>query len=294
MSETVTKLTENAPESENAGTPVKKKLKFKIVLFWILAFLITAGSAYYQRITGPTYPVSGKTKFMGKEISYKLDRSCDTSKFVKIDLNVTDPGIKGIIEYKRYNSADTKTLVEMVNQNGTLTGEFPLEKDKSFKIPAQKYEYQVFLIKDNMKAEIPEQPVVLRYKGDVPMLILLIHVIVIFAAMLVSTRAGLEFFNKEPEFRKFAFWAFGIMTIGGMILGPVVQKYAFGELWTGIPFGIDLTDNKTLIAWLAWLVALIGTFRTKNPGKWVLIAALVTLVIFSIPHSVLSGNAPVK
>jgi hypothetical protein len=126
------------------------------------------------------------------------------------------------------------------------------------------------------------------------MLILLVHVIMIFAAMLVSTRAGLEFFNKEPHFKKFAFWALGIMTVGGMILGPVVQKYAFGELWTGIPFGIDLTDNKTLIAWIAWIIAVIGSFRTKNPGKWILIASIVTLVIFSIPHSVLSGNTPVK
>jgi hypothetical protein len=294
MGELNTMVKENPATPENTNAPEKKKIKFKIIFFWTLAFIITLGSAYYQRITGPTYPVAGKSKFMGKEVSYKLDRSCDTSKFVQVSLDVSDPDIKGIIEYKRYNTTDTKTLVEMKNEGGSLTGSFPLEKDRSFKIPAQKYEYQVFLIKDNLKAELPEKPVVLRFKGDVPILILLIHVIVIFAAMLVSTRAGLEFFNKEPNFRKFALWAFGIMTLGGMILGPVVQKFAFGELWTGIPFGFDLTDNKTLIAWLAWLVALIGTFRTKNPGRWVLIAAIVTIVIFSIPHSVLSGNTPVK
>ncbi|MCI0473223.1 MAG: hypothetical protein L0Y76_06550, partial [Ignavibacteria bacterium] len=294
MSDTTTNAEENASAQENAGTVVKKKTSAKIVVFWILAFLITAGSVYYQRLTGPTYPVSGIMKFQEKEVSYKLDRSCDTSKFVQVIVNVSDPEIKGFIEYKRHKTNDTKTLVEMKNESGALKGEFPSEKDRAYKIPAQKFEYQVLLIKDNLKAEVPEQPVVLRYKGDVPMLILLIHVIVIFAAMLVSTRAGLEFFNKEPSFRKLALWALGIMTIGGMILGPVVQKYAFGELWTGIPFGIDLTDNKTLIAWIAWIVAVIGTFRSKNPGKWVLIAALVTLVIFSIPHSVLSGNAPVK
>ena len=294
MSDTTTNAEVNAPAPENDGTAAKKKTSAKIIVFWILAFLITVGSAYYQRLTGPTYPVSGKMKFQEKEVTYKLDRSCDTSKFVQVSVNVSDPEIKGYIEYKRHNTNDTKTLVEMKNESGSLKGEFPSEKDRAYKIPAQKFEYQVFLVKDNMKAEVPEKPVVLRYKGDVPMLILLIHVIVIFAAMLVSTRAGLEFFNKEPNFRKLALWALGIMTIGGMILGPVVQKYAFGELWTGIPFGIDLTDNKTLIAWIAWIVAVIGTFRSKNPGKWVLIAALVTLVIFSIPHSVLSGNAPVK
>jgi hypothetical protein len=272
----------------------KKGWSFKTIVFWTLAFLITAGSAYYQRITGPTYPTSGISSFQGKEIKYKFDRSCDTSKTVSVKLENVDPTLKGFIEYRRYNTTDDKTLVPMNNDNGTLSAEFPSEKDRSFRIPAQKFEYKVLLVKEDQKSEIPQQPVVLRYKGDVPLFILLIHVIIIFAAMLVSTRAGLEFFNKEANFKKFALWSLAIMTLGGMVMGPIVQKYAFGELWTGIPFGIDLTDNKTLIAWMAWLVAAVASFRSKNPGRWVLGAAIVTLIIFSIPHSVLSGNTPVK
>jgi len=282
-------------EENTVVEEVKKKgWSFKIIMFWVVAFLITAGSAYYQRITGPTYPTSGVVSFQGKDIQYKLDRSCDTSKNVVVKLENVDPTIKGAVEYKRYNTNDDKTLIEMKNDNGTLTAEFPMEKDRSLRIPAQKFAYKVLLIKDNQKTELPQEPVVLRYKGDVPLFILLIHVIIIFAAMLVSTRAGLEFFNNEAQFKKFALWALAIMTLGGMVMGPIVQKYAFGELWTGIPFGIDLTDNKTLIAWLAWIVATVASFRSKNPGRWILGAALVTLIIFSIPHSVLSGNTPGK
>ncbi|MFA7360496.1 MAG: hypothetical protein WC139_05605 [Candidatus Kapaibacterium sp.] len=270
----------------------KKGLSFKVVLFWILAFMITAGSAYFQRLTGPTYPESGVVSFQGKEIKYKFDRSCDTSKLVTVTLESIDPGIKGFIEYRRYKTNDDKTLVEMKNDNGKLTADFPTEKDKVFRIPAQKFEYKVLLLKDDQKTEIPSQPVVLRYKGDVPLFVLIIHVILIFTAMLVSTRAGLEYFNKEPNYKKFALWSLGFITVGGMILGPVVQMYAFGELWTGIPFGIDLTDNKTLIAWVVWIVATVQVFRDKSPGKWILIASIVTLIIFSIPHSVMSGNTP--
>ncbi len=50
-----------------------------------------------------------------------------------------------------------------------------------------------------------------------------------------------------------------------MILGPIVQKYAFGELWTGIPFGWDLTDNKTLIAFLFWILAVIMNRKKERP-----------------------------
>jgi hypothetical protein len=276
------------------GEVKKKGWSFKIIMFWIIAFLVTAGSAYYQRLTGPTYPTSGVVSFQGKDVKYKLDRSCDTSRNAVVKLENIDPTIKGFIEYKRYKTNDDKTLIEMKNDGGTLSAEFPTDKDRVYRVPAQKYEYRVILVKDNQKSEIPSEPVVLRFKGDVPLIILLIHVIVIFSAMLVSTRAGLEFFNNNADYKKFALWALAIMTLGGMVLGPIVQKYAFGELWTGIPFGIDLTDNKTLIAWIAWIVAAVASFRSKNPGRWVLGAALVTLIIFSIPHSVLSGNTPVK
>jgi len=282
-------------EENTITEEVKKKgWSFKIIMFWVLAFLITAGSAYYQRITGPTYPTSGVMSFQGKDIKYKLDRSCDTSKNVIVKLENLDPSIKGFIEYKRYKTNDDKTLVEMKNENGVLTAEFPTEKDKVYRVPAQKYEYHILLVKDNQKSEIPSEPVVLRFKGDVPLFILWIHILIIFSAMLVSTRAGLEFFNNTPNYKKFAFWTLAIMTLGGLVMGPIVQKYAFGELWTGIPFGFDLTDNKTLIAWIAWVVAAVACFRSKNPGRWVLGAALVTLIIFSIPHSVLSGNTPGK
>ena len=80
------------------------------------------------------------------------------------------------------------------------------------------------------------------------------------------------------------------MTIGGMVLGPIVQKYAFGEYWTGFPWGGDWTDNKMLVMWLSWVFAcaVIG-FRPKRreliPRAAVLIGALVMSAVYLIPHS---------
>jgi len=75
-----------------------------------------------------------------------------------------------------------------------------------------------------------------------------------------------------------------------MIFGPIVQKYAFDAYWTGVPFGFDLTDNKTLIAFIAWIVASVMVFKSKKPAYWVLGAAVVTLIVFLIPHSVLGSE----
>ena len=67
-----------------------------------------------------------------------------------------------------------------------------------------------------------------------------------------------------------------------------MQWYAFGEFWTGFPVGHDLTDNKTLIAVVAWIIALVAIRRSPAQARWwVLSAAVVTFVTFVIPHSVL-------
>jgi len=46
-----------------------------------------------------------------------------------------------------------------------------------------------------------------------------------------------------------------------------VQHYAFGQLWTGVPFGWDLTDNKTLLAALAWVSRSGGCARAAGTGR---------------------------
>ena len=254
------------------------------ILLWVIAFIITIFSAYYQRITGPTYPLSGSVKFQGKDIFYKLERSGSSNENCLITVQVLDTNMKGVLLWKRYKTSDDLTRVEMINSSSQLTGELPKQP------PAGKLQYHIRLISGTSEMNVPPEPVVIRFKGDVPLVILGLHIIIMFLAMLLSSRAGVEIFRKETDLKKFAYWTLGLMTLGGMILGPIVQKYAFGEYWTGVPFGFDLTDNKTLIAWLVWIVTIVMIYRSKKPKYWVLGAALVTLAVFLIPHSVLGSE----
>ena len=125
----------------------------------------------------------------------------------------------------------------------------------------------------------------IRFRGDVPAPVLIFHIAAMFFGMLLSARTGLEMFAKEPNYKKLVYATFGVITLGGMILGPLVLKYAFNEWWTGFPFGNDITDNKTLIAFLAWLGAVIAVQKSANPKKWIIAAAVITLLVFLIPHS---------
>jgi hypothetical protein len=111
-----------------------------------------------------------------------------------------------------------------------------------------------------------------------------------FLSMLFATRAAFEFFNKEPKLRFYTLWTIGILFVGGFIFGPVMQYYAFGDFWTGIPFGYDLTDNKTLIAMIGWLTAFFMLKRSKNPKRWILFASILMFIVYLIPHSILGSE----
>ena len=79
------------------------------------------------------------------------------------------------------------------------------------------------------------------------------------------------------------------LILGGMIFGPIVQKYAFDAYWTGVPFGWDLTDNKTLIAVLAWIIAVAGNLKKERRILYI-IAGIITFAVFIIPHSLMGSE----
>jgi len=260
----------------------------KNMLFWILAFIITVASAYYQRITGPTYPISGKVNFSGEEIKYKFDRTHSGFSNHEVTLYVASKNISGNLFWKRYKTDDEWTKVEMVRRNDSLFAELPAQPS------AGKLQYKVTLSNSQTEISCTEDPVVLRFKGAVPLWILIPHILFIFSAMLLSTRTGIELFNENPKTKKYMIFTFAFLLLGGFLFGPVVQKYAFGEYWTGVPFGFDLTDNKTLIALVGWCIAAFMVFKKKSEKFWIAFAAILMLAVFLIPHSVLGSELDYK
>jgi len=247
---------------------------------WILAFVITLCMAIYQRMTGPTYPVSGKLEDSGLKVVYRLERSHETDSDQAVTISVKSQApVEGWLVYRRYQLADDWTRLPMRAQGENLTAFLPAQP------AAGKLEYFVELSAAGQKYRIPTKSVVTRFKGRVPFCWLLPHVVIIFSALMISVRTGLALLAREPV-RKLVTMTFWLLLVGGMILGPVVQKYAFGAFWTGFPFGGDLTDNKTLVAFIAWGVAYWWT-RREDRGRWATaVAVLLMLAVYLVPHSV--------
>ena len=254
-------------------------------MLWVLAFIITLASAIYQRMTGPTYPSSGSAEIGSTTVHYRLLRSFETGGDAPVEVAVPDTAVYGRLEWKRYKTNDAWTVVAMTEKGGVLAARLPRQP------AAGKLEYRVILTSAGTETVLPnEGGVVLRYKDEVPAAILIVHVLAMFSGMLLSTRAGLEIFNATPRFPPLILSTIGLLTLGGIIMGPIVQKYAFDAYWTGWPFGHDLTDNKTIFALLCWLAALYAIRRGKSAKAWALGAAIVTFLVFLIPHSVLGSE----
>jgi hypothetical protein len=259
-------------------------MKLRNIYLWILAILITLASVFYQRITGPSYPQKGKVNINGKVLVYSLERSHITSEDFKLRVETNDPEINGNVKWKRYKSYDEWTSLLMIYKDGSLEAVIPKQP------PAGKILYNVELLSGSQTVPLTSAPVIMRFRGDVPAGILIPHILCMFIMMFLSTRTGLEILSNTPRYKIYTLLTIVFVIAGGMILGPLTQKYAFGEFWTGVPFGFDLTDNKTLIALIAWLAGLWGVYKSKHPGRWIFAAAVITLIVFLIPHSVLGSE----
>ena len=248
-------------------------------ILWTSAILITLIAAYYQRVTGPSYPLRTKIAINNNTYKLKFPRSNDGSLEAEIALQIADTGVKAKLFYHFYKTETEYNSLDFKRNGDMLIAKLPHVNS------GVKFQYYVEIISSGGLQDVnKEKPVVLRYRDYVPHPVLITHIILMFLAMMFSTLTGLMHFQSHIKIKMYSYVTFVLLLIGGMTLGCLVQKYAFGEYWTGIPFGWDLTDNKTLIAFAAWALALILNVKKERTYLY-LIAAIIMLIIFSIPHS---------
>ncbi len=269
----------------------KRELMSKInyrtrsILFWIFTIFFTIGTATYQRMTGPTYPVDGEQQLAGQTLSYELLRSYGGSGDAPVVIQIEEGSdIEGRMAYRRYKSYDRWDTIAMKKQEGSLTAAIPHQP------PAGKVQYNIILENGGEKVVLEEEPVIIRFKGAVPAYVLIPHILLMFLAMLFSTRTGLEALVNGK--RTYLYTILTLITLipGGLILGPIIQKYAFDAYWTGWPVSNDLTDNKTLAAFIFWMVAFFVQWKNRKRKGWAIAASIVLLLVYLIPHSVMGSE----
>jgi hypothetical protein len=255
------------------------------VALWIAAFLLMAGAAVWQRLTGPTHPKRVAVSLDGQDVRFRLLRSATTGEPFLVSVPAPE-GTSGLVRWRRFPTSEPFQDLAMRREGGALVALLPSQP------PAGKLEYALVLRdRGGREAGIPaDGPLVMRFKGDVPAGVLVPHVVAMFFGMMIGLRAALAAALGRPEARRYAWVTVVLIGIGGLVLGPIVQKDAFGAYWTGWPWGEDLTDNKTLFMWLAWVAAVAVLSRRRDPRDRlaraaVAVAAAATIGVYVIPHS---------
>lgn len=265
---------------------------------WLLSGALAVAIFLHQNRTGPTYPLRGTVETVRGPVAFTFLRSEEIGTGLQIMLKQpVPPGVSGTVKWRRYKSLDPwsetpmtaglfrftrRGEVEQIQGNGVVLPSLPER--------AGKYEYRVF-IEDGTgpRSVTGEQPIYARYKAPVPRWVLVPHILAIFLSLTLALRTGLQALAGRPL--KVLLWAtIGSLLLGAFVLGPIVQRYAFGVLWSGIPFGYDWTDNKVLVELAAWGMAVLWIKPGRPARAAVLGATLVTLAIYLIPHSVFGSE----
>ena len=245
----------------------------KKTAFWLLAIVITLVLSIYQRMTGPTHPKRVTLELNGQSYSNKLPRSGVRHDEV-VTLKDIPADTQAQLHYRRYPTSDDYTTVDFTWTDGALKASLPVQP------VAGKLQYYITV---DGKDHLADEPIVIRFRNDVPASILVPHILLMFAALLFAVYTLLLVLTRR-EYAKWLKITVATLFVGGFVFGPLVQHAAFGPWWTGFPFGTDLTDNKTLLSFLFFVAALV-TLKWKY-NKWVVGLAVVFMIaIFSIPHS---------
>lgn len=243
-------------------------------VYWLLAVVITLVLSVYQRMTGPTYPKKVTVEWSGERYKVKLPRSGVQQDEIVVLKDIPSDA-KAQMHYRRFPTSDEYTTVDFSWHDGAWQALLPVQP------VAGKLQYYITIDGEDYPAD---EPVVIRFRNDVPASILIPHILLMFGAMLLAVYTFLLVITHKT-YAKWLKLTVALLFIGGFIFGPLVQHAAFGPWWTGFPYGTDLTDNKTLLSFL-FFVAALATLKWKH-NKWVVcLAVLFMILIFSIPHSV--------
>jgi hypothetical protein len=260
------------------------KTNKKPLMLWLAAIIFMLIFVVYQRLTGPTHPVMGKTEIAGNLIKYSLLRSWDKTGDAEIKIKVQNSDVIGFCKYRRFKSYDDWSQIPLKREGEYLTANLPHQP------PAGKIIYYIGLQNKAETVMLYNNATIIRFTGAVPPAILWTHVIIMFGAMVFAIRALLEAFTKGSKIFPLTMATCIFLFLGGLFLGPIVQNYAFNAYWTGWPFGHDLTDDKTLAGFILWAIALIKTWKNHNHRTWVIIAGLGLIAVYLVPHSVLGSE----
>lgn len=285
------------------------------ILRYVLAFVITIGMLYVAQTNS-----RGKPEFVthtenGYTFEYTANATTLEKSLSEISLKIigpSDENLKPVIRSLK-KSQDISTDPRKYGSAPLILVD-SLENTYNFKLNTGAKggrQLYYFEIRDNIGGRVASfnnttgEPFVLKFLGKVPPVVLYSHIFCMFATVFLITLGaikGLELIRDKIKTRSLvityvlaSLFAF----LGGYPFGFLMNYYAYGVIWEGVPFGTDATDNKTqtLFVYLILIIlASLGSltrgkfgkdvFSSKTLGLLGSLGFILMMAIYLIPHSI--------
>lgn len=154
-----------------------------------------------------------------------------------------------------------------------------------------------------LPASGPAGPFRLTFKGRPSTPLIIAHVVCMMGGLgfLIVALFGAALFLRNGRslalHRRASLIGFALLFIGGVPLGIAVERQVFGTYWEGWPFGRDVTDTKTGVILILWLILLLVRGRdlwsrlpsVRGPRDrswaiWLIAITVFTVGMYLIPH----------
>jgi hypothetical protein len=257
------------------------------VALWVVAVVVVLAVAAWQRMSDTTRPTRSKIVVSGQTMTYRLLRVGPSGEPIRVTITAPED-VSGNLRWRPYPGDGPFESFTMLRDGDQVVGFLPAQS------PGTQLEYSLVLAGPSGLTRIPEEgSVVLHVRGSVPALVLFPHVAILFLSMVVGVRAGLGAAWALPDTSRLSKLTLLGLTIGGMILGPIVLKLAAGSFWTGWPIGGDWRANSAVVMWLVWVVATLAAHAAHDATDrfartTVIGAALVMILVSLVPRGLYS------
>ena len=256
------------------------------VALWIAALLIVLAVVAWQWWVDTTHPKQGDVVVSGQTVTYRFLRSGPSGEPLRVTIAAPEE-LSGNLRWRPHPGEEAFESLTMLRDGEQLVGFLPSRP------PGDRLEYSLVLAGPSGLTWIPaDGTIVVQFQGPVPRFVLVPHIAILLLTILVGVRAALGAVWALPDAGRLSMLTLAGMTVGGMILGPIVHKLALGAFWTGWPFGSNWGANSTVVMWLVWVVAVLAARAAQDvtdrfARTTVVGAALVTIVVSLVPRGLL-------
>ena len=244
---------------------------------WILAIIISAYLAVLQLIMGSTTPLKSEVNTGNEKIQINLIRSFTGNADCPVKFPVKDISISGYLLYRLKSDTINQKRIDLKREGDKLVCFLPKQPVST------EIEYEVYFVKNKSLFQVNEgKPTLLRFKGKVPVSLILYHSALIFTAILFSALTGFFAGFGIKSYKWMNYLTLISFTGLGLFVNPLIQKLSFDKIWSGIPDVWDL-NSKIMLAMVVWLFTIAVSFwKTRRITS--VLAAVLTVAIFMVPH----------